>query len=180
MYQKSKTVFAVLLIAACSVLLSAIALKADEETPFRILKDNALEVNGKKVVLYGIAIPGPKTKCIAKQAQWPCGATATLKLATTLSFAPFSCVPVSEIGTVPLVRCANREFDVADWLVREGWAVTVVDGQEYSRQEQIARHRQAGIWMDGFEAPEEWRVYPTLEINFLEDLECSECAARKQ
>lgn len=180
MYQKNMIRFLSFLVAASITLLSGHIPAADNLTQIRVLKNNALEVNGEEIILFGIAVPIATEKCRLAENQWPCGASATLRLSKIFNSAPFTCIRLEETPSTPLVRCSNSEFDIAEQLVLEGWAVTVADNLEYEQQEKNAKAQQVGIWRDGYSPPQRWRSYPNLEIDPIEDLQCSVCAARKQ
>ena len=177
---KTKARFITLFAAACLAMLSATGPTADESSSIRILHNNVLEVKGQKMILFGIAIPTATDKCELSEKQWPCGASATLRLSSIFKSAPFSCIRMEDFANVPLARCSNSQFDIAEQLVLEGWAITVADNLEYKSQEQNAEEKQVGIWRDGYSPPANWRTYPNLEFDFIEDLQCSACAVRKQ
>ncbi len=174
--KRSLSLFNVVFLA----MLSMTAPSADNSPTVRILHNNAIEVNGEKLILFGIAIPTATDKCEPSEKQWPCGASATLRLASIFKSAPFSCIRMEESANAPLARCSNSQFDIAEQLVSEGWAITVVDNLEYVTQEQDAEKKQVGIWRDGYSPPQHWRMYPNLEFDPIEDLKCSACAVRKQ
>lgn len=180
MYQKNMIRFLSFLAAASITLLSGHVPAADNLTQIRVLKNNALEVNGEEIILFGIAVPTATEKCRLAASQWPCGASATLRLSTIFNSAPFTCIRLEDEQSTPLARCSNEEFDIAEQLVLEGWAVTVADNMVYARQEKDAKDRQVGIWRDGYSPPQRWRSYPNLEIDPIKDLQCSVCAARKE
>ena len=180
MNQKTKSRYMTLFATACLAMLSATGPTADESSSIRILQNNLLEVKGQKMILFGIVIPTATDKCESSDKQWPCGASATLRLSSIFKSSPFSCVRLEKSENLPLARCSNSQFDIAEQLVLEGWAITVADNLEYVSQERDAKEQQVGIWRDGYSPPAHWRTYPNLEFNFIEDLQCSACAVRKQ
>ncbi|MDE0310110.1 MAG: hypothetical protein OXI60_09810 [Acidiferrobacterales bacterium] len=166
-----------------AILLTALTISilyADDAPAVRVLTDNAIEVNGERIILSGIAIPTATVMCEAEEKQWPCGASATLRLSSILKSALLSCVRLEESAALPLARCANSQFDIAGQLVMEGWAITVADDSEYATQERYAEQRQLGLWRDGYSPPQHWRRYPDSEFDFVKDLQCSICAVRRQ
>ena len=63
-------------------------------------------------MLYGI--PNATAKCLEDEAQWPCGATATLRLYNLLKDSPLSCERLENSSETPLARCRNSQFDIAE------------------------------------------------------------------
>ena len=147
---------------------------------FRILNGNAIEVDGETLVLYGIAVPISTAKCLANNEKWTCGAAATLRLHQLLNTNDVKCESVDKQDSVAFVICKNAEFNIAQQLVLEGWALTVPATEQYSMEENSAKNQMAGVWRGGFNPPDEWRVYPNLEFDPFSDLLCSTCADRKQ
>ena len=155
-------------------------LLADSTPRVHLLKNNALEIEGQKMILFGVAIPTATEKCFSEDKQWPCGASATLRLSAIFNDTPFTCVQQSNDSNTPLVKCSNSSFDIAEQLVLEGWALSVIGSEEYAVQENIAASQLAGIWKSGFSPPDDWRTYPDLDFDPIQDLQCSVCAIRKQ
>ena len=147
---------------------------------FRILNGNAIEVDGEKLVLYGVAVPVSTAKCLANDEKWTCGAAATLRLHKLLNTSDVKCKPVEVHDSATFVICRNAEFDIAQRLVLEGWALTMPETGQYLMEESSAKNLMAGVWRGGFNPPDEWRVYPDLEFDPFSDLLCSTCSDRKQ
>ena len=157
----------------------AFAIADDNENSVRIIRHNAIEINGEPMVLYGISVPLPTEKCLSNDDQWTCGAAATLQLYAQLKKLPLNCSPISSTENIPLARCHNSESDIARLLVSDGWAITVNGSLEYKAEEETAKSTQVGIWRAGYSPPENWRRYPEFEFNPILDLLCSTCAVRK-
>ena len=163
-----------------AVALATVTIIAHSSDTVRVLRDNAIEVRGEKLVLYGIAVPKATAKCLEGEAQWPCGATATLRLYDLLKDFRLSCEKLKDSSETPLARCRNSQFDIAKQLVLEGWALAVGDSVDYVDEERQAKLGKMGIWRDDYSPPPEWRQYPQSQINPILDLLCSSCAVRKQ
>ena len=146
----------------------------------RIVQGNALEVDGKKVILNGVAIPVPTAKCLKGEATWPCGAAATLRLNEILKSSSIQCETADASQETLLAKCLGSDGDIAEQLVSEGWAITVEASDEYWEHERYARSKGIGIWREGNLPPDSWRQYPELLKNPVLELLCSSCAARKQ
>ncbi len=171
-----RTVLSVL-VSLCFIAPDYIAWAGEE---VRIVRDNAIEVDGKTVILNGVAIPVPTAKCLQGDAMWPCGAAATLRLNEILKNSSIECEFVETSQESPLARCRGSDGDIAEQLVVEGWAISVLSSSEYRDHEQNAKSKGIGIWQEGYSPPDSWRQYPELLKNPILDLLCSSCAARKQ
>jgi len=145
-----------------------------------ISANNAISLNGKLAVLYGVSVPIARSKCLEGEDLWPCGGTATLRFNELVSNPELQCTRVDSIPDQELVRCRIGELDVAEKLISEGWAVTVSGSDTYSDHERSAKFMQLGVWRKGFNPPSDWRNYPQTTIDAVEDLQCSVCAIRKQ
>ncbi len=163
-----------------AVALATVTIIAYSSDTVRVLRDNAIEVRGEKLVLYGIAVPKATAKCLEGETQWPCGATATLRLYDLLKDSRLSCEKLKDFSETPLARCRNSQFDIANQLVLEGWALAVGDNEEFVDGERQAKLGKVGIWRDDYSPPPEWRQYPQSQFNPILDLLCSSCAVRKQ
>ncbi len=163
-----------------AVALATVTIIGHSSDAVRVLRDNAIEVRGEKLVLYGIAVPNATAKCLEDEAQWPCGATATLRLYNLLKDSPLSCERLENSSEAPLARCRNSQFDIAEQLVLEGWALAVGDNEDFVDGERQAKLSKLGIWRDDYSPPPEWRQYPQSKFNPILDLLCSSCAVRKQ
>ena len=163
-----------------AVVLATVTIISQSSDTVRVLRDNAIEVRGEKLVLYGIAVPNATAKCLEGEAQWPCGATATLRLYDLLKVSPLSCEKLEDSSEAPLARCRNSQFDIAKQLVLEGWALAVDENEDFVDGERQAKLGKVGIWRDDYSPPPEWRQYPQSQFNPILDLLCSSCAVRKQ
>ena len=163
-----------------AVVLATVTMVAQSSDTVRVLRDNAIEVKGEKLVLYGIAVPKATAKCLEGEAQWPCGATATLRLYDLLKDSRLSCEKLADSSETPLARCRNLQTDIAEQLVLEGWALAIGNNEDFVGEERQARLGKVGIWRDDYSPPAEWRQYPQSQFNPILDLLCSSCAIRKQ
>jgi len=141
--------------------------------------DNSFSFQEKVTLLFGIAVPTAKTRCLTGDNQWPCGATATLRLNQLLQQQPLSCQVVLESDDGVIARCFHGSQDLAALLLSEGWAITIADDSDYAEAESDARKRGHGIWRLGFQPPIEWRQYPKTAFDPYDDLACSVCAERR-
>jgi endonuclease YncB( thermonuclease family) len=87
---------------------------------FRTVKEGVATV----VTIAGIATPAFSDTCTAPDgAVWKCGAKARAELARLIGGKSVSCVFVDETDpAAPTARCSVGRFDLARWLVEQGWA----------------------------------------------------------
>jgi endonuclease YncB( thermonuclease family) len=98
------------------------------------------------VVLPGVAAPGPEETCGAPA--WPCGRMARAALRRFIRGRAIDCdIPPAGRTLADAVRCTVGGEDVAEWLVRQGWAKA--DGDAYAGAAAEARSERRGIWGDG-------------------------------
>ena len=152
----------------------------EQETQTKLLRNNVIEHNGHQFVLYGAVVPTSTMKCFKDDRAWPCGASATLRLHEFLRQNALICDVLESDQTTQFARCRLADLDIARQLVREGWALAAAGVDEYRAAEQSAIDSNAGIWKDNFIPPEDWRNYPSLQNDPVEDLLCSVCATRRQ
>ncbi len=144
----------------------------------RVLRGNFIELDGQKRLLHGVVVPVGDSKCTAKLKSWPCGASATLRLHKLLQGRPLECTEAHSSIMHPLVRCIAKGYDIARILIAEGWGLVAEPISNYLEVEESAKLSGAGIWRDGFIPPNQWRNYPVVELDLIENLMCSECAIR--
>ena len=145
-----------------------------------LLADNSFKFDGSHFALFGVYIPRAKDKCLSDTKEWPCGATATLRLNSLIQDASLRCAPVIEIDNITLARCMSSSRDIARQLVEQGLAIAVDSNTEYLEAQSKAQKLEYGIWRDGFTPPASWQQYPYSTFNPYEDLLCSICSDRKQ
>ena len=146
----------------------------------KLLRNNVIEHNGHRLVLYGVVVPASTLKCFNGNKMWPCGASATLRLHELLQQDALICNLLESDQTQQFARCRLADLDIARQLVLEGWALAAAGVDEYHAAEKSAKNLSVGLWKDNFSPPEDWRNYPSLQYDLVEDLLCSTCATRRQ
>ena len=172
--------FLQVVLISCLVYLNTTEVLSEPVDSARVLKNNALKLNNERFILYGAVIPTSTSKCSEGESLWPCGARATLTLHSLLQDELLNCESIDNSSKLPLVRCYVGASDIAQLLINDGLAIVPKVHSEYRLSEISAKSRQVGIWRGGFSPPQEWRDYPTLSIDPIAELMCSECAVRKQ
>jgi endonuclease YncB( thermonuclease family) len=110
---------------------------------FRAIADGGPVV----VRLAGVAAPEFTATCTdADGRSWKCGARARAELARLILNRSVACVIVDEsVPEEPTARCRVGLFDLADWLVRRGWADPAEDaGPELVEAGREARSNRRG------------------------------------
>lgn len=109
------------------------------------------------VRIWGIDAPERAQVCRdADGEDYRCGESATAALSAHLGSQIIRCEQVDrDVYGRTVARCFLRGNDVADWLVRNGWAV---DYPEYSSgayrvAEAYARQQRNGLWAGTFQPP---------------------------
>jgi endonuclease YncB( thermonuclease family) len=126
----------------------------------RVIDGDTLVIGERSIRILGIDTPELDQTCHdAAGHTWHCGADARLALATRVAGQQVSCHVASQdrYGR-DLARCATGGSDLAEWLVREGWAIPA--GDERARYRAAGREAEAnrkGIWAGSFMRPVDWR-----------------------
>lgn len=131
----------------------------------RVLTGDVLIVGGTPVRLYGIdALEIDQTCSNSLVDDYPCGRYAIGRVSMMLQQEEVHCALVGDdidydIGDhVRIGRCYLREIDLAEWVVRSGYAMALRDeSQEYVEAEDAARTAEMGLWGGPNVAPWEWR-----------------------
>ena len=128
--------------------------------PARVIDGDTLVIRGRLIRILGIDAPERDQTCHdAAEETWPCGRHARQALVAHLDRQQVSCrVAGRDRYDRDLARCASRGSDLAEWLVREGWAVPA--GDEQGRHRATAREaeaRRTGIWRGSFTRLADWR-----------------------
>ena len=86
----------------------------------------------------------------AEGARWTCGQRAYMALRALLAGRPITC-SFKQISVPPKAVCSMDGQDIAQFLLREGWAELPIDvtDQAYVEASELAHSRGLGIWGDG-------------------------------
>ncbi len=111
---------------------------------FRTVRDRTPIV----VRIAGIEAPEFAKTCTDPDGKvWKCGARARAELARLIVNRSVACVVVDETDpAAPVGRCRVGSFDLADWMVRRGWAAPAADaGPELRAAGEEARRSRRGL-----------------------------------
>ncbi len=151
------------------LLLATVAAPAAADEEFvgrvRVLSGEVLVIGGIPVRLFGIdALEIDQTCSNGLVDNYPCGRFAAGRLGMMLTRQEVRCVVEGELSrtesgqALPLGRCYMRDMDIAEWVVRSGYAMADRDQSDaYVKAEDHAREAETGIWAGPFVTPAEWR-----------------------
>jgi endonuclease YncB( thermonuclease family) len=150
------------MVAALTVsMLTATRAEATEVTgQARAIDSTTIEINGQRIMLFGIDSVMRKQACKLDGKIWACWAAAMHALETLLDQGPATCQSVGEpdvYGRI-LARCTVKGKSVNEELVRQGYAVArASESTDYVAAEKAARESKLGLWQGDFMRPDEFR-----------------------
>jgi endonuclease YncB( thermonuclease family) len=114
----------------------------------RVIDGSTIAIGGQQIRLFGISAPDTSQSCTLGGRIWRCGADVTTALIGQAGDKMVTCdergidtakhvVAICHVGTV----------DLADWMVRNGWALAARrESMMYVSAEIIARNAHVGLW----------------------------------
>ncbi|WP_306753069.1 thermonuclease family protein [Paracoccus actinidiae] len=125
-----------------------------------VIDGDTIAIRKRSIRILGIDAPELDQTCQDAAGQtWHCGADARHALAAHVARQQVSChVAGQDRYGRDLARCATGGTDLAEWLVREGWAIPT--GEESARYRAAGREAEAsrtGIWAGSFMRSVDWR-----------------------
>jgi endonuclease YncB( thermonuclease family) len=120
---------------------------------------DSLRADGKEIRLLGIDAPELRQTCRDHHGRnWACGRDARDQLRRMLARGKVRCASTEkDLYGRSLARCsASGILDIGDALVREGFALSFMEGG-YRSAEGEARSAKRGIWRGEFERPANYR-----------------------
>lgn len=160
--QKSSLSLSPRIIPALGFVLALIAAPADAQVSGRasVVDGDTLEVQGRRVRLWGVDAPESRQTCQRGEVPYRCGQEAANALDRRIAGRSVVCrqEDVDRYQRV-VARCSVGGADLGAWLVREGLAVRYPEyaGFAYLVEEIAARRARRGVWAGAFEMPWDWR-----------------------
>jgi endonuclease YncB( thermonuclease family) len=114
-------------------------------------QNGSIRADGHNLDLYGAMLIRRDRICAsAEGARWTCGQRAYMALRALLAGRPITC-SFKQISLPPKAVCSMDGQDIAQFLLREGWAELTIDvtDQAYVEASELAHSRGLGIWGDG-------------------------------
>jgi endonuclease YncB( thermonuclease family) len=120
--------------------------------------------------LDGIDAPELKQNCYSADGSiWRCGGEARNQLAKMLRKGDVKCEPrAKDVYGRAIAKCSARDIpDIAEALVREGWAINAakIGEGKYAAAEEEAKNAKRGIWQGKFDRPTVYRFQHPREDN---------------
>jgi len=143
------------------ILMFAAPAAADQITgPARAVDSAVIEVNGQRIMLFGIDSVMRKQSCTIGGKIWQCWTSAVRDLQTLLDQGPVSCEVIGEPDVYGrrLARCSINGESLNEQLVRRGYAVARrSETTDYVAAETAAREEKVGLWKGEFQMPDAFR-----------------------
>ena len=114
-----------------------------------VISGTVIDVNGKRIRLWGIRAPGADTVCRLGTAAETCAAMSRWVLERLVGDGELRClVMINQPGGPVGAQCSVQGADLGHLMVLGGWATD--DGAEsggfYALQEEVAREQRVGMW----------------------------------
>ncbi|AXO14112.1 thermonuclease family protein [Thalassospira indica] len=137
--------------------------------PAEVIDADTLQIKDIRYRLYGVdAVEARQTCRKPDGTAWPCGQQAIAALSDFLQGREVDCEVWQGDLRDPYDRliaiCHTGADDLAEWLVKNGWAVADPDANRlynYTAVERTAKFLGKGIWSGGFDLPQDWRTLQT-------------------
>jgi endonuclease YncB( thermonuclease family) len=128
--------------------------------PARAVDPTVIEVDGQRVMLFGIDSVIRKQTCTIGGKIWQCWPVALRSLEILLDQGPVTCETVGEpdVYSRLLARCNINAESLNEQLVRTGWAVARrSETADYVAAEAEAKEKKLGLWQGEFMMPDAFR-----------------------
>ena len=142
-----------------------------------VIDGDSLEIHGTSIRLFGIDAPKSSQSCRNKESEtYRCGQIASNALWEFIAQRPVECVDLDTRSWKRVVAvCSVADTDLADWMVRNGYAL---DWPKYSKggyasAQAEAKQGERGIWSGTFAEP--WRYRKCIKAHG-RPLNCSDDA----
>jgi endonuclease YncB( thermonuclease family) len=149
------------LLLSLAVALIATQVKASDITgAARVVDSTVIEINGNRIMLFGVDSVMRKQVCTIEGKVWPCWEAAVRDLQILVDQGPVSCEVVGEpdVYSRVLGRCTINSQNLNEQLVRRGYAVArPSETTDFVAAEAEAKGKKLGLWQGQFLRPSEFR-----------------------
>lgn len=148
---------------AIALITCTLAFPASAETvsgTATVIDGDTLEVDGRRVRLFGIDAPELSQTCARDGEDWACGEEAAGQLRALVGSGPVHCRgdEVDQYARL-LAVCSTGSLELNRAMVAEGWATAFRQySQAYVADETRARASRQGLWGSTFALPSEYRT----------------------
>ena len=129
--------------------------------PAKAVDSTVIEIDGKRIMLFGIDSVMRKQNCTIGGKIWQCWTSAVRDLQTLLDQGPATCEVIGEpdIYGRLLARCTINGQSLNEQFVRRGYAVArPSETTEYVAAEAAAKEEKVGLWRGEFMMPDAFRM----------------------
>lgn len=141
---------------------AATAEKGDTFTGMaRVIDSDMLEVDGQRIILFGVDAMDRNQTCIIDGKAWDCWAVAARELQILVANEPVSCEDqgIPDPFKRAYARCQVGNVDLNEALVRSGLALAFRrQSKDYVEAEKAAKADRIGLWQGEFITPWKWRL----------------------
>lgn len=126
----------------------------------QIVDGDTLEVEGRRIRLFGIDAPELSQTCERDGEAWACGAESARQLAAVIEAQQVACVgdEIDQYGRL-VATCSAGATEINAVMVETGWATAYRSySQAYVAAETRARGNRRGLWRSTFDLPEAYRL----------------------
>ena len=127
----------------------------------RVIDSDMLEVDGQRIILFGVDAMDRNQTCYIDGKSWNCWAVSARELQILVANEPVSC----EDQGIPdpflriYARCQVGDVDINEAFVRSGLALAFRrQSKDYVEAEKAAKAERIGLWQAEFIAPWKWRL----------------------
>ncbi len=127
----------------------------------RVIDSDMLEVDGQRIILFGVDAMDRNQTCFMDGGSWDCWAVAARELQILVANEPVSCEDQGIPDPFKRVygRCRVGDIDLNEALVRSGLALAFRrQSKDYVAAEKEAKAEGIGIWQGEFIEPWKWRL----------------------
>lgn len=125
-----------------------------------VVDAGVIEINGQRIMLFGIDSVMRKQDCTLDGKPWACWAASVRDLQTLVDQGPATCETVGDpdpYGRL-LARCTINGQSLNEQLVRTGYAVArPSETKDYVAAEAEAKKNKVGLWQGQFMRPSDFR-----------------------
>jgi endonuclease YncB( thermonuclease family) len=126
----------------------------------QVLDGDTIEIEGKRIRLFGIDAPEANQLCYRGAESWACGEAAGAAIRRLIGDNELSCRghEIDQFGRLVAV-CTIAGMDLGKLMVAQGWAIAFQRySDDYVADEARAQADKLGMWNSTFVSPEEHRA----------------------
>jgi endonuclease YncB( thermonuclease family) len=150
------------LLLSLAMVILAVPVVAKEVTgPAKVLDVQVIEIDGQRIMLFGIDSVMRKQRCMLDGKLWDCWDAAVRNLQILVDQGPATCDAVGDPDVYGrlLARCKINGRSLNEQLVSKGWAVArTSESAEYVAAEAAAKKEKLGLWQGQFQPPAQFRM----------------------